>query len=413
VHVRARIAFLAAALAVATLSFPSLAQQAPIDWSEYIDHMVDLLEEHSILRFEIDWAALRARVDAIMKPYNLETELERLEVLRQVLALLQDHCDVHSSYWPRGALEERRAAWSDGRIPHAPGEGLANPYGIDARMLAGGIGYVFIPRTFPDPVLGVPEAVTEMGLELLRLIRRLDAQQPTGWVIDLRGDQGGYLRTRWIGFHPFLAPGRLFGSAVPVPDGPPQLTRWTSFRDGLVTEVTVDSAGAQSESIALDLGSDRYTLSSPAAPIAVLTGGITASAGEYIALALRQNPRARVFGQPTLGATTAIDGFELEDGSLLLVATRYMVDPRGHVFASATRASWATGSRLSPGNCVAEPLQPDVLIPLQKPLSAAAQGRMTPDQIFAYLHADPVLDMALAWLHESQTASFVGAGLAP
>ncbi|MDD4903825.1 MAG: hypothetical protein PHX77_04945, partial [Candidatus Bipolaricaulis sp.] len=129
--------------------------------------------------------------------------------------------------------------------------------------------------------------------------------------------------------------------------------------------------------------------------------------------ALRQNPRVRVFGQASLGATTAIDGFELEDGSLLLVATQYMVDPLGHVFASATRAPWATGSRLSTGNCVAEPLRPDVLIPLQKPLSAAAQDRMTPDQILAYLGADPVLDAALTWLRETQTSSSVDAVTTP
>ncbi|MDD5220060.1 MAG: S41 family peptidase [Candidatus Bipolaricaulis sp.] len=410
---RARIVILAVALAVAAQSAPIPAQQAPIGWSEYVHHIVRLLEEHSVLRYEIDWTAFRVRVDAIMAPYNLEIEAERYEVLRQVFALLRNHCDVHSSYCPLGTLEEERAAWADGRIPHAPGEGLANPYGIDARMLDGGIGYVSIPRTFPDPLLGVPEAAPGMGLELLRLVRLLDAKQPAGWVIDLRGDRGGCLWTRWIGFHPFLAPGCLFGNAVPVPDSPPKLTRWTSFRDGLFTEVSVDSEGVQSESMTADLGSDRYTLSNPAAPIAVLIGETTASAGEYTALALRQNPRVRVFGQASLGATTAIDGFELEDGSLLLVATQYMVDPLGHVFASATRAPWATGSRLSTGNCVAEPLRPDVLIPLQKPLSAAAQDRMTPDQILAYLGADPVLDAALAWLRETQTSSSVDAVTTP
>lgn len=404
---------LAVALAVATLSVPSLAQQAPIDWSEYIDHIVDLLEEHSVLRLEIDWTVFRARVDAIMKPYNLDSESERFEVLRQVFALLQNHCDVHSSYWPLDTLEEERAAWADGRIPHAPGEGLVNPYGIDARMLDGGIGYIAIPRTFPDPIIGVPEASFEMGLELLRLVRLLDAEQPVGWVIDLRDDRGGYPKTRWIGLHPFLAEGCLFGNATPEPDSPPRPIRWASFRNGLFTEVPVGGAEIQSESIATDLGSHRYILGDPSAPIAVLVGESTASAGEYTALALRQNPHVRVFGQATRGDTTAIDGFELEDGSLLLVAVEYMVDPSGHVFAATTRAAWATGSLLSAGNCAAEPLQPDVLVPLQRPLSAASQSRMTPNQILAYIHADPVLDAALAWLRETQTPSSVGVGIAP
>ncbi len=77
-----RVVILAVALALVTLSVPSPAQQALIDWREYIDHIVDLLEEHSVLRYEIDWTAFRARVDAIMKPYNLNTEPERHEVIR-------------------------------------------------------------------------------------------------------------------------------------------------------------------------------------------------------------------------------------------------------------------------------------------------------------------------------------------
>jgi len=228
-----------------------------------------------------------------------------------------------------------------------------------------------------------------------------------------RGDRGGYLKTRWIGLHPFLAEGRLFGNAAPEPDGTPQSTSWTSFRDGLFTEAPVGGAGTQSESIATDLGSDRYVLGNPSAPIAVLVGESTASAGEYTALALRQNPHVRVFGRATRGDTTAIDGFELEDGSLLLLAIEYMVDPSGHVFAATTRAAWATGSLFAAGDCIAEPLQPNVLVPLQRPLSAAARSRMTPDQILAYLHADPVLDAALAWLRETQTPSYVGVGMAP
>ncbi|MDD5263801.1 MAG: hypothetical protein PHU43_03095 [Candidatus Bipolaricaulis sp.] len=99
---------LPATLAVAAVSAPGLAQQQASDWSKYIDHIVDLLEEHSALHYEIDWTLFRAQVDAIMKAYSLDSESERLRVLRQVLALLQNHCDVPSSYCSLGALEEER-----------------------------------------------------------------------------------------------------------------------------------------------------------------------------------------------------------------------------------------------------------------------------------------------------------------
>lgn len=88
------------------------------------------------------------------------------------------------------------------------------------------------------------------------------------------------------------------------------------------------------------------------------------------------------------------------DGSLLLIATAYMVDPPGHVFAAVTQAPWAVGSLLASVDCVAEPLQPDVAVALPAPLTAAPMGRMTPEQITACRYTDPVLDAALGWLRE-------------
>jgi hypothetical protein len=213
-------------------------------------------------------------------------------------------------------------------------------------------------------------------------------------------DVGGYEAARWIGFHPLLVEGRSYGHAIPAADGAPQIVDWLLFRDGVFPKAAASSGGLQSESGLYDLGEHRYALQNSSTPVAVLAGSGTASAGEYATLALRQNPRVRVFGGATRGATTAMSGFELEDGSLLLIAAAYMVDPCGHVFAAVTRAPWAAGSLLASGDCVAEPLQPDVAVAMPAPLTAAAMGRMTPEQIIAYRDADPILDAALAWLCE-------------
>jgi hypothetical protein len=94
------------------------AQRTSIDWDAYIDHIVNLLEENSILRYEIDWDAFRAQVEKIAKPSNLETESERLEVVRRMFDLLEVHCDVHSGLVLPGIVEENQTAWADGRTPH-------------------------------------------------------------------------------------------------------------------------------------------------------------------------------------------------------------------------------------------------------------------------------------------------------
>lgn len=299
-----------------------------------------------------------------MKPYNLEIASERYEVLRQVFALLENNCDVHSHLVSAAVLEWNRALWHQRwRDRTLDEEAVVIPGGIDARVLEGSIAYVAIPAAFSESVACMETTVAfGMGLELQLRVLQLNDEQPRGWILDLRADSGGYMSTRLIGLHPFLPEGHLYGKASPRPDGSPEIVRWTSFRDGVFTELAADSTGPQSESLIYNLAGTRFEIQSPSVPVAVLVGRNTASAGEYAALALRQNPNVHLFGEPTLGATTSMAGFELEDDSLLLIAAAYMVDPSGHVYASTTRVPWAVGSALASGDCVAEPLQPDVLI---------------------------------------------------
>jgi hypothetical protein len=176
-----------------------------------------------------------------------------------------------------------------GRRTHAshPGEDLENLYDINARMLEGGLAYIVIPRDFSARILGVEESTAEMGYELLRLVRGLDAERLRGWIVDLRADFGGYAPPRWIGPHPFLVEGRLYGHAIPAADGAPQIVDWLLFRDGAFLEAAAGSGGLQSESAVHDLGEHRYALQDPSTPVAVLAGSGTASVGEYGTLALR------------------------------------------------------------------------------------------------------------------------------
>ena len=238
---------------------------------------------------------------------------------------------------------------------------------MNARILEEGFAYIAIPPDSSARMLGAEEPIAEMGYALVRLVRVLDAEQPRGWIVDLRADVGGYGAARWIGFHPFLVEGRLYGHAIPAADGAPQIVGWLLFRDGVFLKAAASSGGLQPESVLYDLGEHRYALRNSSTPVAVFAGSGTASAGENATLALRQNPRVRVFGGATRGATTAMSGFELEDGSLLLIAAAYMVDPSGHVFAAVTRAPWASASLLASGDCVAEPLQPDVAVAARSP----------------------------------------------
>jgi len=112
-----------------------------------VDRIVNLLKEDSILRCEIDCDAFRTQVERIAKPYNLETESERLEAFCRMFELLEGCCDVHSGLVLPGVVEENQAAWADGRTPHTPGEDLENPYGANAGCSREGLRASRFPAT--------------------------------------------------------------------------------------------------------------------------------------------------------------------------------------------------------------------------------------------------------------------------
>src|SRR5438093_4023326 len=67
-------------------------------------------------------------------------------------------------------------------------------------------------------------------------------------------------------------------------------------------------------------------------PVAVLTNGNTASAGEAVAISFRGRPSTRSFGSPTYGVPTANTFMKLSDGASILVTTAREADRTGRVY---------------------------------------------------------------------------------
>lgn len=67
-------------------------------------------------------------------------------------------------------------------------------------------------------------------------------------------------------------------------------------------------------------------------PVAVLIGPNTRSAGEATALAFAGRDRTRFFGSTTAHFTTSPIVVHLFDGAVLLIATTWMVGPRGAIY---------------------------------------------------------------------------------
>ena len=139
-----------------------------------------------------------------------------------------------------------------------------------------------------------------------------DQDQPAcGWVVDLTDNGGGDLWPMLAGAEPLLTLPKPVGAQIPG-----QPIQMFDVTGGTVTE-----------------DGHRQAYGAPparvSAPIAVLTGRFTTSSGEWLVLALKSNPAVRTFGEPTAGAPTSPDLFQLPGGAQLELAVSASVDTHG------------------------------------------------------------------------------------
>lgn len=76
----------------------------------------------------------------------------------------------------------------------------------------------------------------------------------------------------------------------------------------------------------------RLTLKNGGAPVAILTGPDTASAGEGVVVAFKGRPHSRQFGRPTFGVSTSPDGYDLGHGAILYVTIARQMDRTGRTY---------------------------------------------------------------------------------
>lgn len=127
--------------------------------------------------------------------------------------------------------------------------------------------------------------------------RRTLGRPPTGLIVDMRGNPGGYLSQAVAVADLWLSDGRIVSTVDRGPDA------------------TIDRAHRA--------GADTET------PIVVLVDGGSASAAEIVAGALQDQGRALLVGETTYGKGSVQQFFELSDGSALKLTTARYYTPSG------------------------------------------------------------------------------------
>jgi carboxyl-terminal processing protease len=136
-----------------------------------------------------------------------------------------------------------------------------------------------------------------VGTDLRQVLDHLSARSPRGWVLDLRGNPGGYLD------------GAIAVSSQFVEDG---VVLWEERRDGERQEIRTR-------------GRARATTG----PVAVLVDRGTASAAEIVAAAVRDNGRGTIIGERTFGKGSVQVVHNLTDGSAIRLTIARWLTPNG------------------------------------------------------------------------------------
>ncbi len=183
------------------------------------------------------------------------------------------------------------------------------------------IGYIELPG-----LLGTEEDQRAYATQAHQSIKQTSNTKRCGWVIDVRRNRGG-----WV--YPILAAaGPLYrsdtnGLIMGKVDAAGVTEQW-QYRNGVVV---VNRPGAQPPeytvfSVVDPFTSDAAATASDPPAVAILTSGLTASAGEALMLAFRGQPDTRSFGEPTLGLTTFDSVGTMPDGAIILVSNAAMTD---------------------------------------------------------------------------------------
>ncbi|QIT11990.1 S41 family peptidase [Clavibacter michiganensis] len=135
-----------------------------------------------------------------------------------------------------------------------------------------------------------------------------------GWVVDLRGNNGGDIWPMLAAVSPLLDEGQVMSF---------------EYADGSVPVTVAGGVVSQGSDIMATSDAGRV----PAGPpIAVVTDGMTVSSGEAVAIAFVGQDGVRSFGQPTYGFSTGNEPRALPDGAIVNLTVTVDADRTGRCY---------------------------------------------------------------------------------
>jgi carboxyl-terminal processing protease len=254
---------------------------------EHLDVILDVMQQNSINRKQIDWTSFRASVNALaQEPRDIG---DTFAAIHLALGLLGDNHSIY--YGPPGWAQ----TISNSRVTCSAPAPLTLTVPSD-------IGYLQVGAT-----VGITTMTSTYANQMHSRVRTQDLRDPVGWIVDLRGNVGGNMWPMIAGLGAILGD-RTLGFFID-PDG---IESTWEYEDG---KSILD--GRTLHTVAVP-----YAVNRADPKVAVIIDGRVASSAEGAAIAFMGRPNTRFFGTPSCGLSTVNSTFIIHGATLhLTVAT--------------------------------------------------------------------------------------------
>jgi carboxyl-terminal processing protease len=269
----------------------------------YLLDAIEIVETQALLADSIDWEERRSL--AGQTAATAQTDRDLYVFIREMLNDLGDH------HWDFSTpLDVSR------RPDELPDSALPTYELVESRIGALQIG--------PYLVYGDDDEAVRYAQATHDGLAALDDAGVCGWIIDLRGNVGGFIVPMFATVASFVLPNAESRQES-------VLLGYFTNRAGTELRATYNDGIVKFGDEEVLTVPQPHVLDDPQAPVALLLSSNTQSAGEVTALLLEGRGSTKRFGFPTSGTPALAEGVVLSDGAVMQFTNSTFTDPTGHV----------------------------------------------------------------------------------
>lgn len=281
----------------------------------FYDQLFEKLEANYLYTKKVNWEKIRPYIKAeALKSTSFQESLKVCPVLFDTIkgdhTLLFSEKEMFQSTLKKQLTGKQfTQSLADKYESNAP---------FEVKVLDNHYGYVFIPGMLL--LNATQEELDAKSQEIYDAILNVYTNNEIkGWIIDLRVNIGGNANVMLAGLYHLIGNNTVYLGFDPDKN----VKHRTGFYNGVLYE-------NHEVLTKVKINSEADTT----IPVAILTGILTASAGEFVAFGLRRRKNSIVIGEESYGLTTANDLFELPFDTKAAITLSYGTDPTANYTAS-------------------------------------------------------------------------------